>query len=173
MIPGLNRTPLDTGAVLAVLAASGHRVTEPRQAVLELIAEQDGPFTAAAIEMAALDRGKAIGRATVFRSLELLAGLGVVERLDLPSGDHAYVACGPAHHHHLVCTSCGRSTHVPDLGVGSVLDDVARRTGYRIERHRLELYGVCPGCQATAKRTAGRATAPAGGRNGQPAGAAT
>lgn len=149
--------------LVAALTASGHRVTEPRRAVVELIAAQDGPFTAAAIETSALDRGTAVGRATVFRTLELLAGLGVVERLDLPSGEHAYVACGPAHHHHLVCTACGRSTHVPDLGIGSVLGDASIRTGYRIERHRLELYGVCPDCQATAEGATG-ATAPAGGR---------
>ena len=49
-----------------------------------------------------------IGRATIFRTLDVLVDLQAVERLDLPTGDHAYVACEPAHHHHVVCSNCGR-----------------------------------------------------------------
>ena len=93
-------------------------------------------------------RRPGIGRATVFRALELFAELGLVERLDLPSGEHAYVACEPAHHHHVVCSHCGRATEVDDCGMTEVAREVARRTGYRIDRHRLELFGVCPDCRA-------------------------
>jgi Fur family ferric uptake transcriptional regulator len=83
----------------------------------------------------------------MFRSLDVLADLGVVERLDLPSGEHAFVACEPTHHHHVVCSSCGRSTGVADTGIERIAAEIGRRTGYRIETHRLELFGLCPTCR--------------------------
>ncbi|HUG47879.1 MAG TPA: transcriptional repressor, partial [Candidatus Limnocylindria bacterium] len=91
-----------------------------------------------------------LGRATIFRSLELFVELGVLERLDLPSGEHAYVRCEPVHHHHVVCSRCGRTTEVEDCGMQDVVREVTRRTGYRIDSHRLEMYGMCTACQRSA-----------------------
>jgi Fe2+ or Zn2+ uptake regulation protein len=139
---------VDAHPLMEALAEAGIRSTEPRRAVAELIAERAGHFTARDLVDDAADRRPPIGRATVFRALELFADLGLVERLDLPTGEHAYVACEPAqHHHHVVCSRCGRSTEVDDCGMSEVAREVARRTGYRIERHRLELFGVCPACR--------------------------
>ena len=89
-------------------------------------------------------------RATIFRSLDVMADLGIVERLDLPSGEHAFVACEPVHHHHVVCSSCGRSTGVADHGLERVADSIARETGFRLAGHRLELFGLCPACQTAS-----------------------
>jgi len=132
---------------LAALATTGHRLTGPRKAVAQLIARREGHFTAADLLSDARAKRLRIGRATIFRSLELYAGLETLERLDLPSGEHAYVACEPVHHHHVVCSRCGRSTEVEDVGVQAVTSEAARRTGYRIDSHRLELYGMCPLCR--------------------------
>jgi Fe2+ or Zn2+ uptake regulation protein len=141
--------------LLNALSDAGVRQTEPRRAVAELIAARGSHFTARELVDDAAGRRLAIGRATVFRALELFADLGFVERLDLPSGEHAYVACEPEHHHHLVCSRCGRSTEVEDCGMTEVAREVARRTGYRIERHRLELFGVCPDCQSDGRTQGG------------------
>ena len=92
-------------------------------------------------------RGLPIGRATVFRALDLLTELGLLERLSMPSGEQAYVPCEPAHHHHVVCSSCGRSTDIGDPSLVATLAEIERATGYAIERHRLELYGRCPRCR--------------------------
>ena len=80
-----------------------------------LIAAQPGHFTAADLVAAARRQDLGVGRATIFRTLELLSEVGVIERIDLPSGDHAYVACEPAHHHHVaqrgwhrITLLCGR-----------------------------------------------------------------
>ena len=94
----------------------------------------------------ARSRRLGVGRATVFRTLEVFEELGVIERLDLPSGEHAYVGCEPVHHHHVVCSRCGRTTEIDDAGLRRVVRDVARRTGFRVDEHRLELFGVCPAC---------------------------
>lgn len=136
--------------VLSTLEASGHRLTRPRTLVADLMGGRRGTFTAADLLDDAGRRRLRVGRATVFRALELFTELGLLERIDLPSGDHAYVACEPIHHHHVVCSSCGRQTEVDDAGVQAIVGEMARRTGYRIDRHRLELYGTCPSCQASA-----------------------
>ena len=146
------RCMIDAPPLVAALDAAGYRVTAPRRALAGLISERRGHFSAADIVAASQARRLGIGRATVFRLLELFEDLGVVERLDLPSGEHAYVVCEPRHHHHVVCSRCGRSTEVEDSGIGAVVGQVARRTGYRIESHRLELFGVCPECRASERR---------------------
>jgi Fur family transcriptional regulator, ferric uptake regulator len=136
-------------SITASLAEQGHRLTGSRQALTDLIDAREGHFTAADLIDDARRRNVRVGRATVFRTLELLTSTGSLERLDLPSGDHAYVACAPKeHHHHVVCRRCGKSAEAMDTGLQTVVRDIGERTGYAIETHRLELYGLCPDCQS-------------------------
>jgi len=143
----------EPNTLISALGGAGKRLTVARRAVAEAIAQQDGHFTAEDVLVASRSRRRAVGRATVFRSLELLADLHLVERVDLPSGEHAYVACAPdAHHHHVVCSVCGRSVEVGELGLGPILERMETSTGFAIDSHRLEVFGVCPDCQAVASR---------------------
>jgi Fur family transcriptional regulator, ferric uptake regulator len=139
---------VDATPLLTALERAGYRSTGPRREVAHLIAERPGPFTAADLVADAHERRLGVGRATVFRTLEALSDAGAVERIDLPSGEHAYLACSPIHHHHIVCSSCGRNADVDDARVRAIVRDVARQTGYRVDEHRLELFGRCPDCQA-------------------------
>lgn len=140
---------VDAAPFLEALDRSPYRVTAPRRVVAQLVADQAGHFSAADLVTAARARRLGVGRATIFRTLDVLGELDLVERIDLPSGEHAYVACEPSHHHHIVCSRCGRSQDVDDAGLRAVVGDLARRTGFRIDAHRLELFGLCPGCQAS------------------------
>jgi Fur family ferric uptake transcriptional regulator len=140
--------------IVRALERAGCQATPTRRLVAELVAGAEGHFTAAEL----LDRGRRgragigradIGRATVFRTLELLTSLRIVERLDLPSGAHAYVLCDPdEHHHHLVCSSCGRGVDIADGELARLVSEIGERHGYRVETHRLELFGICPDCAA-------------------------
>jgi Fur family ferric uptake transcriptional regulator len=136
-----------SGAALAVLEAAGHRLTGQRRALADLVAGRRGPFNAADLVADASVRRLDVGRATIFRFLDLLADLGAVERVDLPGGGHAYVACEPAHHHHVICSRCGRSTEIADGVLRDAVRDVESVTGFRVDSHRLELYGLCPACR--------------------------
>lgn len=128
------------------------RETAPRRAVAALIANRHGHFTAADLIADARLSNVPIGRATVFRTLDLLAEQGSLERLDLPSGEHAYVACAPQeHHHHVVCRNCAKSVEVADSGLQSVVREIGAQSGFRIDSHRLELYGLCPECSTGTK----------------------
>jgi Fur family ferric uptake transcriptional regulator len=138
---------VDAPAIVGAFEQAGYRLTSPRRALASLIAGRRGHFTADELLEESRRRRLGLGRATIFRSLDTLADLGAVERLDLPSGGHAFVACEPAHHHHVVCSSCGRSTGVDDHGLEAVAAAIGRETGYRVDTHRLELFGLCPACQ--------------------------
>ena len=143
---------VDPTTLVSAIDRAGFRMTEARRSLAELIADHEGHFTAADLVADDRTRRRGIGRATVFRTLEVLEGIGAVERIDLPSGEHAYVACDPAHHHHVVCSRCGRATEIDDAGVRAVVAAVSRRTRYRIDVHRFEFFGLCPECRSGEER---------------------
>jgi Fur family ferric uptake transcriptional regulator len=139
---------MDPTPIVTALDRAGYRLTEPRRRLAALIAAHDGHFTTGDLVGEARAEHVRVGRATVFRTLEVLEELGAVERLDLPSGDHAYVVCRRSHHHHVLCSRCGRAQEIDDAGLRVVVGEIARRTGYRVDEHRLELFGLCPACLA-------------------------
>ncbi|MFO1539643.1 MAG: Fur family transcriptional regulator [Chloroflexota bacterium] len=139
----MRRRPLIT-----TLDRAGDPHPGPRRALTDLIDARPGHFTAADLLADARVARLAIGRATVFRALDLLEELDALERLDLPDGGHAYVVCAPAHHHHAICSGCGRVTEVDDHALTDAVAEIERHTGWTIESHRLELYGRCPSCPA-------------------------
>lgn len=136
-----------SAALVDAVGRAGRRVTVPRRTVADLVAAREGHFTAADLVADARREPTPIGRATVFRALDLFTDLGLVERVDLPGGKHAYVACDPVHHHHAICTDCGRSFDIEDRGLADVLADIGARLGFRVTSHRLELFGVCAACR--------------------------
>lgn len=139
--------------LIRALDDAGHRTTQSRRAVAALIAGRDGAFETADLVADSRRRSLRVARATIFRTLEVLVSLGAVERLDLPNGEHSYVRCDSrGHHHHLVCTRCQRAVDLKGLGMTPIITDVERRTGYRIDRHRVELFGLCPACQAAVAK---------------------
>jgi Fe2+ or Zn2+ uptake regulation protein len=90
-------------------------------------------------------RGLAADFSSVFRALGRLEDEGAVDRVELDDGKARYEAAGE-HHEHIRCESCGSVAPVPCALVGEVLPSVQRRTGYRINSHRLVLSGLCPAC---------------------------
>ena len=144
----MTAAPGPANELVEALEGAGYRLTDPRRAVAEMIAGRDGHFTAADLIDEARRSHPGLGRATVFRALELFASLNLVERVDLPAGEHAYVACERSHHHHAICTRCGRALDVDDQGLTDVLAAIGRRSGFRVTTHRLEIFGLCAACQA-------------------------
>jgi Fe2+ or Zn2+ uptake regulation protein len=138
---------VDGPTIVSALEDGGYRLTSPRRALATSIAARRGHFTAEELLQDSRGRRDGVTRATVFRTLDVLADLGVVERLDLPTGEHAFVACEARHHHHVVCSSCGRSTLVADAALEDAARTIGQQTGYRIDTHRFELFGLCPDCQ--------------------------
>jgi Fe2+ or Zn2+ uptake regulation protein len=131
--------------ILQRLSDLGYRLTSTRAAIAEAIASRPTQFTAR--ELVDELEPRRIGRATVFRALDLLVELGLLERLHGELSCHSYAYCAPEHHHHLVCTSCGLITSVVSGTVERELRDVARRARFRPDRHQVEIFGLCQACQ--------------------------
>jgi len=143
--------------VLAALSAKGHRVTGPRRAILERIAQYPHPFSA---EQLWLDLGEdrqgagQIGRATIYRTVELLVEEQWLARVHWSStketsaeDEHAYVPAEQGHQHHLVCKSCGTVVAFEGCDIDELLGGLARRLNFRVDGHWLEAYGLCQACQ--------------------------
>jgi len=136
-------TPATTAGISKLLADHGHRLTQPRRAVVDTILQHDRPFTAEQIVTESLG----IGRATVYRTLELLASVDVLTRILTADGRPAYVAGAPGHRHHLVCSSCGATVAFTSCPMDELVRDLSVSTDYAIVGHHLEVFGVCPGCR--------------------------
>lgn len=121
-------------------------MTGPRRRIVALLAER-GNTTAHELYDSLRDEGSGIGRATVFRTLELLSQLGEIERIHHPDGCHTYVLTKPGHHHHLICSDCGAVLEFSECRLDEVLESLATRTAFRIDGHWLEVFGLCQGCQ--------------------------
>lgn len=128
----------------ATLALAGHRRTEPRRAIVRAVLHHDGPFTAE--EVADDLRRAGIGRATVFRTIDVFVELGMLHRLHT-GGCHAYTVCPRGHHHHLTCSVCGRVESIGGCGLDEQLNRIGRTAGFVVDDHQLELTGRCAGCQ--------------------------
>ncbi|MFL5930098.1 MAG: Fur family transcriptional regulator [Gaiellaceae bacterium] len=120
------------------------RLTRQRRALLDLIADRDGSFTAADLFQDARRRQPELGLATVYRTLEMLRRTGSVRPL-VGDARPAYVRCEPGHHHHLVCTSCGAVEETELCGAPSPAE-LRRRYGFHAEGHELDIYGTCNRC---------------------------
>jgi Fur family ferric uptake transcriptional regulator len=90
-----------------------------------------------------------IGRATVYRALELLERLGVLTRVHL-GACHAFTVCDEGHHHHLLCSSCNAVVPVDASVIESEIQKLARRLQFRVDTHMLEFAGRCATCLAKA-----------------------
>lgn len=120
------------------------RLTPQRLAVLDLIADHEGSFTAVEVFQTARRRKPRLGLATVYRTVELLRQTGSVRSL-VGDARPAYVRCEPGHHHHLVCRACGAVEETELCGAPSTTE-LRRRYGFRAEGHELDIYGTCARC---------------------------
>src|SRR6185503_5584332 len=75
--------------------------------------------------------------------LETLVDAGVARRLELDGHVYAYVACLPAHHHHIACTRCGRVEEIDEAFVTPLAERLADELGFEIDDARLDFYGRC------------------------------
>jgi Fur family ferric uptake transcriptional regulator len=140
------------GANLADLAdrlrRGARKWTGPRQMVLERLRHSRHPQTPKEIHAALA--GHPCDLATVYRSLKVLADLGMVQRFDFGDGIARFelVAEGDdGHHHHLICTRCARVVELDECFLEEIESRIAEANGFRAVTHKLEFFGLCPDCQ--------------------------
>ena len=132
--------------------AGPRRLTAQRRLVAQAL--RDAARTVGAVELFELLRrtNPRIGRATVFRTLDLLVEMGLAQRFEGEGHVHLYTACKPDHHHHLVCRSCGASTDIEDDAVEALIRSIRRRHRFDLDHHSLDFYGLCFRCRPIRNR---------------------
>jgi Fur family ferric uptake transcriptional regulator len=134
------------------LAAAGRKRGGARRAVLELLAGQECALTAVEIEDALGARGarRRVSRASVYRILDELEGLGLVQRVETGQAMVRYerVCEHERHHHHLVCDGCGLVMPFSDEGLERAIDDLSERVPLAVSEHEIVLHGSCRDCAA-------------------------
>lgn len=126
----------------------GARNTRQRTAVVELMADLDHFASAKEIHHELTQRKEKVGLTTVYRTLQSLAEIAAVDVLHMSSGETLYRACQTdRHHHHLVCTECGRTEEIDGGPVEEWARKVAGQHGFSLSSHDAEIYGVCQQCQ--------------------------
>lgn len=153
--------------MLGALKDEGYRVTGPRRALLRLLAETKAPLSVqemyASVNPTDEDGNleEHINLVTVYRFANLLVDLGLVRRVELGQGYYRYEREEPQdgpHHHHLICQKCGKIEDFHGCDLGTMTTRLEGESGFKVERHQLELFGTCPTCQVTpppAKRNSG------------------
>ena len=120
------------------------RQTPQREAILRVLNESDRPLSAEEV-WHRMD-GKNSGLPTVYRNLERFAQEGWAEGILGKDQVLRFIRCLSADHHHLECERCGRMVEVEACGLDATLLAMERLSGFRITRHQLQLFGVCPLC---------------------------
>lgn len=139
------------------LHAHAQRLTPTRRDIVDVLAGAGGPLTIPEI-LAARD---GLAQSSVYRNLAVLEEAGVVHRM-MTADDFARYELAEeltGHHHHLVCSRCGRvedlaASPALERSVAAAAEEAARRSGFRAQHHRLDLLGVCARCDAAGDRPA-------------------
>ena len=129
------------------LANHNHRPTAARLEVVEALLTYEGHMTADDLFEAMRRDGSGVGRMTVFRTLDILAEIGVVRPTYQGSGAAHFVLLEDGHHHHLVCMHCSKTFEFEDCALADELSEkLAGEYNFKIVGHLLEIYGVCAAC---------------------------
>jgi Fur family ferric uptake transcriptional regulator len=138
------------------LELAGHRAGGARGAVVDYLSKQDCCRSAQEITDGLRAQGRGVGIASVYRAIDLLHGMGLVQRVDVGEGGTRYepVIPGGEHHHHVVCDSCGRVSAFEDTPLEQAIDRLGRRLGHAVSGHEVVIRGTCPRCAGRSRRAA-------------------
>lgn len=131
------------------LKDAGLKITVPRIKVLQILEQSpDRHLSAEDVYKALLDMGEDVGLATVYRVLTQFEAVGLVSKHNFEGGHSVFELCQGEHHDHLVCLTCGRVEEFVDDIIEERQQLIAKKANYKMKDHALNIYGICPDCQA-------------------------
>ncbi len=129
------------------LRDAGYKLTNARLAVIEALERQGAHMTSAEVLEAVARVDASIGRASVFRTLDLLTRLAIIRPTYIDSSmTPTYVLMPNGHHHHIICTSCNIIIEFDDCGLGTLSERLEKQFDVKLTGHLLEFYGLCEAC---------------------------
>ena len=136
--------------IRAAFDAISQRHTRPRRLIEERVIElanSGANFTIDDLWQGIREIEPRLGRATVYRAVETLVNLGLLNRVEFADGTHHYRVCDDGHHHHLTCIQCRRVVEVDICVPTELLTAIGDQTDFSIEGHSLSLFGRCGECR--------------------------
>lgn len=131
------------------LSHQGHRITQPRERVVQVLENAPSALTPQQIHQQLLRQGCDLGLVSVYRTLDLLAQLELVSIVYDPQRNPGYMLSSAGHHHHIVCQSCHQAHEFSGSDdIDELIQRVEAQTAYQVRDHLLQLYGICPECQS-------------------------
>jgi len=129
------------------LSELGYRLTPQRIMILSAIEKSDSHISAEEIYAQVRARYPHMNISTVYRTLELLSGLGLVTETVMGDGRVRYHSIGKGHHHHLVCQRCGEVIDVEESMLSRLWDEIGRRYDFEVDMKHLAFFGLCAKCR--------------------------
>jgi Fur family ferric uptake transcriptional regulator len=133
---------------LTQLQANGYRLTNARKAVVETMATTHSALNPLAVYEQARSTCPSLGLVTVYRTLEKLEQLGLIQRVHLPGGCNAYLPHAEGHQHLIICQVCGKARYFEGKeDMEAFYQQVAGEHGFTVTEHWLQLFGLCSECE--------------------------
>ncbi|SOB60097.1 Ferric uptake regulation protein [Pseudodesulfovibrio profundus] len=132
---------------ISYIKENGLSMTPQRKIIVETFLETEGHFSAEHLHDLVRSKVPDVGQATIYRTLKLLLDSGLADTIETGDGgalyEHAY---GHDHHDHLICVHCNRKIEIFDETIEARQEEVAKQHDFKLTRHRMYLYGICPDC---------------------------
>ena len=132
---------------LSQLHENGYRLTDARRIVVETVEKSARALTPIEVYDIARKKYRALGLVTVYRTLEKLEELHLIQRVHQPLGCQAFISAGEGHQHLLLCQNCGQVAFFEGDDLDVLTKSIAQKTGYQISEHWLQLFGLYAACR--------------------------
>jgi Fur family ferric uptake transcriptional regulator len=133
------------------MAQRGLKNTRQRNLIIDTFFEAGGHLSVEDVWSRVRARDPKISVATIYRTMKLLQQCGLAHARNFGDGQTRFeAAIGRHHHDHMICTECGRIVEFENDRIEALQELVARKHGFRVTSHKMELYGLCRNCQRAA-----------------------
>ena len=129
------------------LKEKGMRITEQRKAVIDSLIKAEKALEPIEVYDLVRQEYPSIGMVTVYRTMECLSDLHLLQKVHQESGCNKYLRGKDGHHHLMICTQCGKANYFKGLELEDEFQRIASSHHFQIEDHWLQLSGVCQDCQ--------------------------
>lgn len=134
-------------SITNALRSNGFRLTAARKSIVAALVNTEGHVSADELVEVVHERSPGVGRMTVYRTLEVLTGLGLIRPVYQGSAAARYVLLADGHHHHMICSQCQRIIEFDQCSLADTLSSLSTWSQFSVEGHLLEIYGRCLDCQ--------------------------
>ena len=132
---------------LTELRSQGYRITDARRAVVEAVAQSQRALTPNEVYDLGRERYPKLGLVTVYRTLEKLEELPLIQRVHQEHGCNAYLSQAEGHQHLLICEQCKKAVYFEGDDLDAFFGAVGKEHGFNVQEHWLQLFGTCEDCQ--------------------------